>query len=49
MGADTAGQVLGTPTQTESESREGQGRIGTGTGTGNSEVLDAGGTRTERR
>lgn len=42
MGADTAGQVLGTPTQTESESRGGQGGIGTGTGS--SEVLDAGGT-----
>lgn len=35
MGADTAGKVLGTPTQTESQSRGGQGGIGTGTdGTG---------------
>ncbi|CAN5896320.1 hypothetical protein BH24BAC1_BH24BAC1_40830 [soil metagenome] len=47
MGADTAGQVLGTPTQTESESRGGQG--GVGTGRGSSEVLEAGGTPTERR
>jgi hypothetical protein len=44
MGADTAGQVLGTPTQTESESRGGQGGIGTGRG--ESDVLEAGGTPT---
>jgi hypothetical protein len=43
MGADTAGRVLGTPTQTESESRGGRGGIGTGKGT--SDVLEAGGSR----
>jgi hypothetical protein len=44
MGADSAGTVLGTPTQTESESRGGRGGVGTGTSSGSSEVLEAGGS-----